>query len=119
MLEKDVLINQNQLQKIYQFVKKVKHVEECVLGLIVIILFQNLVRVSAHQIQFVKVMDVNLIQIVIKMIVQKNALIQKNVKMLLNIHVMNVQESFYVKEKIVSIHLNQVIFAEINHVKLV
>jgi len=76
-----------------------------------------IVKVIALKIQFVKEKDVSLNQIVKEMIVQKYVKMKQNVKILKNNHVMTVKESFYVKEKIVKILQNQVIFAGINHVK--
>ena len=119
VLEKDVLIKLLHQKKMILFVKKVKNVEVHVKDQNVNLLFLIIVKVFAQKIQNVKEKDVNQILIVIKMIVQKNALILKHVKMLLNIHVKNVKESFYVLEKIVLILQNQVIFVVINHVKFV
>jgi hypothetical protein len=100
-------------------VHQTKNVEESALDQNVTILWNQIVKDSVLQIQFVKEKDANLHLNVKKLIVQKLVLIILNVIMLLNIHVMNVEENFHVKEQIATIYQNQVLFVEITLVMFV
>jgi hypothetical protein len=100
-------------------VNQAKNVEESAMDQNVTILWNQIVKDSVLQIQFVKEKDANLHLNVKKLIVQKLVLIILNVIMLLNIHVMNVEENFHVKDPIATIHQSQVLFVEITLVMFV